>query len=498
MRNKNIVIVVAALSGWAIGLVPTVACARDYDVRDFGAKGDGATKNTEAIQRAIERFRDRKLGLMMHFGLYSQVGIVESWPLSDKDAYWSRRELERDLSGEGFKEWYYDLNRSFNPVRFHPEDWAKAAVEGGFKYVIFTTKHHDGFCLYDTKETDYKTTAASCPFAKNKNADIVRSLFDACCARGLGVTAYFSKVDWHNDDFWEDRGIGRVTDRRPTYDVKADPAKWKRFCDFNRRQILELVRGYGPIDALWLDGGWINRSCGIEHDLPDVIAEARKVQLDLLAIDRHDPDGVCEDIATPEQTVPAKPLARPWESCITMAANWGYHYDDQYKDARTLIHLLVDVVAKGGNLALNVGPMPDGRLPLPALERMKAMGVWLGKNGDAIYATRVRAPYKKGSWAFTQSKDGRRTFAICLWNAGEFECHTALVPKDEALPVPVKIVHLASGREIPFRSAANPALGESGIVLDFPEGFVRDPSADAFEWFSPACMPGARDSMKNR
>lgn len=436
----------------------------------------------ETESAAIERFRDRKLGLMMHFGLYSEVGIIESWPLSDKDANWSRREIERDLSGDGFKNWYFGLNRSFNPVRFHPDDWAQAAVQGGFKYVIFTTKHHDGFCLYNSRETTYKTTDASCPFSKNRNADIVKVLFDACRAHGLGVTAYFSKADWHHPDFWENFGNGHVTDRRPTYDIKANPEKWRRFCAFNRRQLLELVRDYGPIDALWLDGNWLDSKQGYPHDLPDVIAEARKIQTDLIAIDRGASDGVCEDIATPEQTVPEKPLDRPWESCITMAANWGYHYDDEYKSVREIIHLLVDVVAKGGNLALNVGPMPDGRLPRPALERMRVLGSWLGKNGEAIYATRVRAPYKKGDWAFTQSKDGNRTFGILLWKAGEFDCHTVLVRRDPALRTPARIVHLASGREIPFREHENPALGEYGIVLDFPEDFARDANADAFEW----------------
>jgi len=448
-------------------LTASIACLQSYA--------------SDADQAAIERFRDRKLGLMLHFGLYSQVGIVESWPLSDKDANWARREVERDLAGAGFKEWYFDLNRSFNPVRFHPDDWAKAAVDGGFRYVVFTTKHHDGFCLYDTKETDYKTTDPSCPYARNKNADIVKVLFDACRGRGLGVTAYFSKADWHHDDFWENRGIGRVTSRRPTYSALEHSDKWRRFCSFNRQQLLELVKNYGPIDALWLDGNWVCKSHGYAHDLPDVIAEARKIQPDLLAIDRGAEGGVCEDIATPEQTVPDKPLDRPWESCITMAANWGYHYDDNYKSVRELIHLLVDIVAKGGNLALNVGPMPDGRLPSPARDRMREMGVWLRTNGEAIYATRTLAPYKKGNWAFTQSKDGSRAFAILLWQAGEFECHTSLIPKDDAFKIPKRIVHLASGMEIPFHEHANSALGEYGVVLDFPDDFIRNAYADAFE-----------------
>ncbi|MBQ3807458.1 MAG: alpha-L-fucosidase [Kiritimatiellae bacterium] len=435
-----------------------------------------------ATPAALERFQDRKLGLMMHLGVYSQVGIIESWPMSDKDAHWSRREIERDLAGKGFKEWYFDLNRSFNPVRFHPDEWAKAAEEGGFKYVIFTTKHHDGFCLYDTKQTNYKTTDPSCPYSTNRNADMVKALFDACRARKLGVTAYFSKVDWHNGDFWEDRGVGHVTDRGPTYDIKAKPEKWRRFCDFNRRQLMELATNYGPIDGFWLDGGWMSEKNGLPHDLADVLADVRKIQPDILFMDRGE-GGACEEIITPEQIVPDTPYERPWESCITMAANWGYHYDDIYKDTRTLIHTLVKVVAKGGNLALNVGPMPDGRLPRPALERMQQMGAWLRKNGDAIYGTRVEVLYKKGDWAFTRSKDGSRTFGICLWNEGEFECFTSYIGKTEApAKKPRKIVHLATGREIPFHEVSNPALRSEGFSLDFPADIVRDTNADAFEW----------------
>ncbi len=428
---------------------------------------------------AMELFRDRKLGLMMHFGLYAQVGIIESWPLSDKDAHWSRREMERELAGDGFKAWYFGLSRSFNPVRFNPDTWAKAAVDGGFKYVVFTTKHHDGFCLYDTKETNYKTTDPSCPFSSNKNADVVKTLFDACRKQGLGVTAYFSKADWHHDDFWENAGIGRTTDRNPTYDATKNPEKWNRFKEFNKRQMLELVRDYGPLDALWLDGGWVgwNPSLGI----PEAIAEARKINPALIAIDRC--AGTCEDVRTPEQTVPEKPLDYPWESCITMADNWGYHYDDEYKSADEIIKMLVDIVAKGGNLALNVGPMPDGRLPRPALERMAELGQWLRRHGEAIYATRVRAPYKRDKWAFTQSKDGKRTFAIRLWHRREAGSPQAYFPDDAAYGKVARVVHLATKREIPFVRVDNPALDQHGVVLHFPADFANDPHADAFEFF---------------
>ena len=430
-----------------------------------------------AVRASLETFRDRKLGLMMHFGVYSQVGLIESWPLVDEDAHWSRREVERDLSSDEFKKGYYALSKSFNPVRYRPEDWAATAVRGGFKYVIFTTKHHDGFCLYDTKYTDYKTTDPACPFSANPRADIVKTFFNACRAKGLGVTAYFSKADWHHPDYWDNRGIGIKTSRLPSFEIESDLPRWKRFQDFTRNQILELVRNYGPIDGLWLDGGWIYGEGPKSLNFHDVIAEARKTTPGLLAIDRWQCTD-CEDVITPEQCVPDEPVTVPWESCITLADHWGYHYDDCYKSVHQVIHLLVDVVAKGGNLALNVGPMPDGRLPHPAVKRLEALGDWLRKNGEAIYATRIQKPYKAGAWAFTCSKDAKRVFAICLWKEGERELSTQLLSGTKELGVPKRVVHLATGKEILFsvRDGQN-------VVLEFPADFPRDAHADAFELF---------------
>ena len=423
----------------------------------------------------IEWFKDQKIALMMHFGLYSEVGIIESWPLSDADAYWSRNGIERDIATNGFKEAYYALNRSFNPVRFRPDEWADEAVRGGFKYIIFTTKHHDGFCLYDTKYTDYKVTDKRCPYSTNPNADITRMLFDACRKRGLGIGAYFSKPDWHHDDFWENRGIGKFTNRRPTYDRKDDPERWQRFMGYFRNQLLELVNGYGPVDILWMDGDWVD----MDDRMGEIIAEAREKTPGLIAVDRNRKKGGCEDVRTPEQHVPGKASDEAWESCVTMAANWGYHYDDAYKSPRVLIHMLIDVVAKGGNLALNVGPMPDGRLPRPAVERMREMGAWLGKFGGAIYATRPLAPYRKGDWAFTKGKDGTQ-YAIRLWDENA-QVSTLFIRRDEALKTVMAVRHLVTGETYLAKRVENPARGESGVAFCLPDGFVRDAYADAFE-----------------
>ena len=424
------------------------------------------------VREKLEWLKDQKLALMMHFGMYSQMGIFESWALSDADAHWSRVQIDWTDDAEEFKRQYWDLWRSFNPVRFQPGKWARLAKENGFRYLVFTTKHHDGFCLFNTKYTDFKVTNPECPFSKNPRADIVKSVFDAFRAEGLGIAAYFSKPDWHNEDFWEDHGIGRKVSRMPTYDVKANPEKWARFREFTKNQIVELVRDYGPVDVIRLDGGQVQRKTGLDINIDDIIAEARKYKPDLISADRT-AGGSCENVITPEQTVPPKPLAVPWESCITMGTGFSYRYDDTYKSPRELVHLLLDVVAKGGNLALNVAPGPDGRLPEPAIERMEALGAWLKANGDGIYATRPAAPFADGNWRFTGAKDGKAVFAFRLWKDGERDLLSQTIPVAEPEKV-TRVVHLATGLEVPF------SVTGKGIAIRLPETSRTDPYADGF------------------
>lgn len=441
----------------------------------------GMTREVDAVSAGVdvnrlEWFKDQKLALMLHFGLYSQIGIIESWPLSDADSYWARRELEPDIATNGFKEAYYALNKSFNPVRFRPEDWAEEAKRNGFRYVIFTTKHHDGFCLYDSKYTDYKVTDPTCPYSTNPRADMVRHFFNECRKRGLGIGAYFSKPDWHHDDFWENAGIGRFTSRGITYNVAAQPERWTRFKTFFRDQVIELVRDYGPLDILWLDGVWLKGRYSL--DVPSVVAEARAITPGLIAVDRNGDE--CEDVKTPEQFVPGEISKDPWESCVTMANNWGYHYDDVYKPPRKLVHMLIDVVAKGGNLALNVGPAPDGRLPRPAVERMREIGSWLNLHGKAIYETRPTPPYRLGNWAYTKDKDGVR-YAICLRQEGE-SSPTLFMNADPSLENIVALRHLVSGVTCPLKKLDNPALRpkERGYEIVFPREVTPNRYAEVF------------------
>ncbi len=166
-------------------------------VHNYSAVDTYVKPTDPAVLEKLEWFRDQKLALMIHWGIYCQLGIVASWALSDKDADWSRHQVNWTDDREKFKEQYYALNKSFNPIRFQPEEWAQTAKDCGFKYLILTTKHHDGFCLWDTKYSDYKVTAPDCPYHVSEHADLVKSMFDAFREKGLGIGAYFSKADWH-------------------------------------------------------------------------------------------------------------------------------------------------------------------------------------------------------------------------------------------------------------------------------------------------------------
>ena len=226
---------------------------------------------SEEIKKKLEEFKDMKLGFMIHWGLYAQLGLIASWGLVDAEAEWSRKDEEYDYrpnwhtDGNKIREEYFDLIRSFNPVRFNPDEWAELAEECGFKYLIFTTKHHDGFCMWDTKQTDFKITAKSCPFSKHEKADVTKHIFDAFRKRGMTIGAYFSKPDWHSEDYWESDVCKKTgTTRMPTYDVKKKPEKWKAFTEYTHKQFEELVKEYGKIDILWLDGGCVCKKEGLD------------------------------------------------------------------------------------------------------------------------------------------------------------------------------------------------------------------------------------------
>src|SRR5665647_42415 len=319
------------------------------------------------VLEKLEQWQDLKFGLLMHWGPYSQWGIVESWSICAEDEDWCRR---KNLDYEEYKKQYEALQCSFNPVSFNPEKWAEAAKNAGMKYVIFTTKHHDGFSMFDTKLTDYKITDRSCPFSVNPRANVTKEIFTAFRAQGLWTGAYFSKPDWHSEYYWWPNFA--TPDRNVNYNVKNYPVRWEKFVGFTHGQIMELLGGdYGKIDILWLDGGWVrkmteeqeqghlaasgNRFVRVQNQdirMDELVSKARQKQPGLIVVDRA-VYGKNQNYLTPENRVPEKALPYPWESCIIAGGGWSWTPNAKYMTGEAAVHLLVDIVVKGGNLLLN-------------------------------------------------------------------------------------------------------------------------------------------------
>lgn len=429
-------------------------------VHNYSAVDTYVKPTDPAVLEKLEWFQDQKLALMIHWGIYCQLGIVASWALSDKDDDWSRHQVNWTDDGEKFKEQYYALNKSFNPIRFQPEEWAQTAKDCGFKYLILTTKHHDGFCLWDTRYSDYKVTAPDCPYHVSEHADLVKSMFDAFREKGLGIGAYFSKADWHTPYYrTPELPDPNPSDRGPMYSPAAEPERWENFVQYTKNQVLELCEGYGPIDILWFDAGWVCASNGQDIRLGEIVDEARKIQPGILSVDRT-VGGPYENYVTPEMCVPEEPLGVPWESCLTLGADFTYEYADRYKSPRELVNTLVGIVAKGGNLALNVSPQPDGRIPVDAMDSLRGLGEWLKVYGEAIYGTRVCAPYQSGNISFTRKGDA--VYAIRLFPVAQESVDSKLfIPYAGKVS---KVTMLDSGEDVSF------VPGEGGITVTVPAG----------------------------
>ena len=343
---------------------------------------------------AREEFRDDKFGIFIHWGIYSMLAQGE----------WAMTNLNLN-----YKE-YAKLASGFYPSRFNAEEWVKAIAASGAKYICFTSRHHDGFSMWDTDYSDYNIVDAT-PFKR----DILKELSEACQKYGIKLHLYYSHLDWYRDDYYPLGRTGRGTGR-------TTHGEWKTYYEFMNNQITELLTNYAPIRAIWFDGWW-DQQPGFDWGLPEQYAMIHRLQpACLIANNHHQAPFEGEDIQIFERDLPGENTAGysgqdisalPLETCQTMNGMWGYKITDQdYKSVPDLIHYLVRAAGRNANLLLNVGPQPNGELPAVAVERMREIGEWMDNYGETIYGTRG-GDIAPRPWGATTRK-GNRLFVHIL------------------------------------------------------------------------------------
>jgi alpha-L-fucosidase len=414
------------------------------------------------VMKTLNQWKDYKFGLFIHWGTYSQWGIVESWSLCPEDREFTSVRPHDKSYFEYVKE-YEDLKKTFNPIKFNPNKWAKAAKYAGMKYVVFTTKHHDGFNMFDTNETDYKITSEECPFSSNLKANITKEIFEAFRNEYFMTGAYYSISDWHHNDFWWD--YFPPFDRNINYSPGKYPEKWKRFNDFIAAQLGELTNGdYGKVDLLWFDRCSISDEKKV--DWPRFADIIRLKQPGAMMVARYE-QNMYENYRTPEQQVPEKTLDYPWETCMTMGESWSYKPNDEYKSVYELVQLLVKIVSRGGNYLLNIGPNAYGDFDPVAYERLKGIGDWMQINGEAIYGTKPIEPFFETKLVFTQKDRYIYTFY--------------LPDEDEKLmpgTVSIKTMQPPEGSEVHLLGYDKPLPWNNngkGMIINIPEELQKKP-----------------------
>jgi alpha-L-fucosidase len=352
----------------------------------------------------MDWWRGARFGLFIHWGLYA----IPAGEWKGKTTYgeWIRNNAEIPIDE------YDRFRERFNPASFDPAAWARLAKRAGMKYIVITTKHHDGFCLFDSKETSF--TVASTPFRR----DIMKELMTACRREGIRVGWYYSIMDWHHPDYLP---------RRPwEKDRPAAGADFERYVRYLKAQVKELLTAYGPIDVMWFDGQW--EATWTEARGKDLYDYVRSLQPGIIVNNRV--GGKNGDFGTPEQEIPATGVpGLDWETCMTMNGNWGFNRaDTAFKPAAVLIRMLADIASKGGNFLLNVGPDADGRFPAESVDRLEAIGKWMDVNSASIYET-TASPFASLPWgrATVRAGDDGRTIVYL---------HVFDWPADRRLVVP--------------------------------------------------------------
>jgi len=374
----------------------------------------------KAKPEIVQQWRDLKFGLFIHWGPVSLKGT---------EIGWSRGGERRGRTGRGSipAEIYDNLYKEFNPVKFNAREWVKIAQDAGMKYLVFTSKHHDGFSMFDTKHSEYKISNS--PFKR----DVVKELADACHDAGIQLGYYYSPPDWYHPDY-----------RTQTHD---------KYIRFMHNQLREICTNYGRIDIIWFDGlGGTSK----DWDSDNLFKMIRDLQPDVIINNRA---GLAADYDTPEQRIGSFQAVRPWETCMTICRQWAWKPNDQMKSLQQCLHTLVRVVGGNGNLLFNVGPMPDGRIEPRQVQRLKKMGDWLKQYDQTIYDTRG-GPFKPGPWGASTHKGN--TIFLHLLNPEQLPL---LLP-----PVDKKIV----AHEVLTGGTATITQTKENILINVPPNSRRD------------------------
>lgn len=395
---------------------------------------------------ARKQYSDDRFGIFIHWGIYSMMGDGE-WVLNNQSL--KHDEYKRFAAG-------------FNPSKFNADEWVKIFKAAGARYITITSRHHDGFSMFGTKASDYNIVDAT-PFGR----DVIKELSEACAREGIRLHFYYSHLDWGRNDYWPLGNTGHDSGR-----PEGDGNSWGHYIDFMCTQLTELLTNYGPIGCIWFDGIWDKKCSG-----PDEAYKLWQVERQYSLIhslqpacmvgnNHHHASYPGEDMQLFEKDLPGKNTTGfvddlsvsdilPLETCETINGSWGYNISDKrYKSPEALIQYLVKAAGNNANFLLNIGPRPDGTLPEESVERLLAIGEWLGKYGESVYETRGGCTGEQ-PWGVTTQK-GTTLFVHNLSGKG-------------AILVPVKGNKLVSATT--FDGSAKVAFNQvdEGIVITLPE-----------------------------
>jgi alpha-L-fucosidase len=440
----------------SVALYIIAGCSQE--TKTGSAEAKPATKAGSAKEKVLTKdermgwWRDARFGMFIHWGLYAVPAGTYKGERVNGIGEWIMNNGKIPVAE------YEKFAGQFNPIGFNADEWVSLAKNAGMKYIVITSKHHDGFCLWDSKVTSYDVMDAT-PFKR----DILKELAAACKKQGIKLCFYHSIMDWHHPD--------AQAPFYPNYNdtSKSNPNFDRYVEDYLKPQLAELLTNYGPIGVLWFDGEWVKD--WTEPKGKALYAYVRSLQPTIILNNRvgkgrKGMEGVsispeyAGDFDTPEQQVPATGLPGvDWETCMTMNDTWGYKsYDDHWKSTEELIHTLVDVASKGGNFLLNVGPMPEGLIPEASVERLKEMGKWMAVNGESIHGTTL-SPFGQPKWGRCTAKADKRYLHVFNW------------PAEAKLEVPLagtavdKAYLLADKKQAKLPVAA----GEDKVTISLPE-----------------------------